>query len=424
MVLAARLSTSRIYYGWYIVGLIFITNMTFGGIGNFSPPMFLKPMTQELEWSRTFYSMTISLGAMVASPMALFLGPLIDRRGARIPMLAGGVMLGAGLIILGFVHTQWQFILVRGMLVPLGIMALAQVTPTVVVANWFIRKRGRAMAVTTMGMALGSTLIGPTATFLIGALGWRQAWMVLGVAAWFLVIPPVALLMKRRPEDIGLLPDGDATGPRARQGRPSTHAEVTWTRREAMRQPTLWLLAVAYPVGIVGMGAVNAHIYPYLTDIKFTPQTAALITMSISLVSLLIKPPWGFLAERVQPRYCLMGAFLLISAGMTLLVLAGSSRTGLFVAAAVMGLGWGGCILLGGLLWANYFGRMTLGRVQSIASPIQSAFGPVGPIVAARVYDVTGSYERIFTVFIGTTLLAAFLLLLTRPPVKREQGTA
>jgi len=422
LALAQALARRRVYYGWYIVGLVFVTNLTYASVGNFSPPVFLKSMTQEMHWSRTFFSMTVSLGMMMAMPISLFLGPLVDKRGARVPMMAGGVVLGGGLIMMGMVHTSWQFIVVRGMIVPLGIIALSQVTPTVVVANWFVKKRGRAMAVTTMGMAFGAMIATPVITYLIGALGWRQAWVVLGVAAWVLVLAPVALLMKRRPEDMGLLPDGETTGRDGALGRAQPRPEVTWTRREAMRTPTMWFLAFGFPLGTMGMGAINAHLYSHLTDIDFTTQTAGWIVMTISAVSLVVKPPWGLLAERISPRYCQACAFLIIGVGMGLLALVGPSRAGLFAATAVMGVGWGGLFILQPLIWANYYGRLTLGRVQSTVTPIQAVFSPLGPVLAGRVYDATGSYERIFLAFIGTQVVAAALTLLAVPPKKPQQA--
>ncbi len=419
MALAATLARRRFYYGWYIAGLVFASNMAFAGLGNSTPGMFIKPMTLDLGWSRMFFATAVSMGMILASPISLLIGPLVDKRGARLPMIAGGFTLGAGLIAMGFVQAQWQFLLVRGLMVPLGITALSQLAPSVAVANWFVRRRGRGMAITTMGMTTGFFVVTPVSAFLIEEVGWRQAWMVLGVVAWVLVLVPMALLMKRRPEDVGLLPDGETAGSAAATDRSVRRDDVTWTRKEAMGTRAFWLLVLAFPIGTVGMSAVTVHFYAYLTDTGFTTNTATLVTMTIYLSALMVKPPLGFIAEHVPVRYCMVAIFVLMGVGLAMLTFVGDSKVALFATAFVMGLGWGGYPPLMGLAWANYFGRMSQGRVQSIATPISALLTPFGAILAGYVYDHTGSYGIIFTAYVGTEALAVVLALLAFPPKKR-----
>ncbi len=422
MALAQSLARRRVYYGWYVAGLVFAANMTSTGLGGGTSATFIKPMTQDMEWSRMFFSTVVSMGMLAASPASLFIGPLLDKRGARLPMMAGGLMLGAGLIAMGFVQTQWQFALVRGLMVPLGIVALSQLGPSVAVANWFVKKRGRVMAITTMGLTTGFFTVTPASAFLIEELGWRQAWIVLGLVGWVLVPLPMALLMRRRPEDLGLLPDGERPGAQAAAGQPAARSPAPWTRKEAMSTRTFWLLAFGFPLGVFAANGVLAHFFAYLTDMDFTTQTATLLVMTVYLAALMVKLPLGFIAERVPVRFCIASIFVLEGIALALLTVVGGNKPALFLTAFIMGLGWGGQPLLVGLTWANYYGRMSQGRVQSVAQIITALINPSGAIFAGWTYDRTGSYEGIFVVFIATQVLAVALALLAVPPKKREQS--
>ncbi|MBI4337085.1 MAG: MFS transporter [Chloroflexi bacterium] len=423
MAIAARLARHRLYYGWYIAGLVFASNMAAAGLGSGTSGMFIKPMTEDLGWSRLFFATAVSLGTVAVSPISLFMGPLIDNRGARLPMLAGGFALGAGLIAMGFVQSQWHFILVRALLIPLGMTALSQLAPSVAVANWFVKKRGRVMAITTMGLTTGFFTMTPVSAFLIEELGWRQAWIVLGLVAWAVVLAPIALLMRRRPEDVGLLPDGEG-GSGVATGRRPARDEATWTRKEAMGTRTFWLLALALPIGVMGVDGILVHLFAYLTDMAFNTQTATLVVMALYAGALTVKIPIGFIAERVPVRYCTAAIFVLIGIGIALLPVAGGNKPALFETAFLIGLGWGGQPPMVGLSWANYYGRLSQGRVQSVAQPVSAVLRPLGAVLAGYTYDRTGSYEGIFMVFVAIEVVAVVLALLALPPKKRDQAVA
>ncbi len=415
MALARTLAARRLYYGWYILGTAFMVNFVTVGMNSYTPAVFLKPMTQELGWSRGFFSLSVSLSGLMSAPLALVVGPLVDRRGGRALMLAGGVAMGAALIALGLVYEKWQFIALRSILAPLAMAGVGQLVTQVTVSNWFIRKRGRALAILAMGMSAGAMVAPPLATFLIAALGWRHAWMVLGLISWVPLLP-VVLLMTRRPEDMGLLPDGGAEGGGRERTARTAAPETAWSRRAAVRTWAFWLFTLGFPIGIMGSSAISQHLYSYLTDIHFTPQAAALMTMTLSLAAFLVKPGWGFVSERASPRYCMVAALTLIGVGLGLLLLAGPHQVRLYAGIAFLGVFYGGTIQLTALLWADYFGRMSLGRIQSMAMPISAVIHPLGPVLAGFMWDITGSYRGIFAAYMGTQAVAAVLIWMARPP--------
>ena len=419
MALATVLARRRLYYGWYIVAVAFLVNFVSLGINASAVGVFIKPMTEELGWSRGFFSLAVTLGSLIAAPLALAIGPIVDRRGARGMMLLGGFVIGAGTIALGFVHAQWQFLLLRTVLAPLAMAGLGQLATQVTVSNWFIKKRGRALGITIAGSPAGGMVTVLLATYLISALDWRRAWMVLGVVAWALILPATAIFMKRRPEDLGLLPDGEPPDIGAGPQKPAPPPEVTWTRREAMRTPALWLLAFGFPLGFLAATTLTQHLIPYLTDIHLSRETAAFMMTLIFVTSMAVKPIAGIVAERVPPKHILAYMYALLGAGIGLLLMVGANKVALYFIVTFLGTAWGGIVVLQALLWANYFGRPSLGLVQSLAMPVSAALSPLGPVLAGYVWDITGSYRVIFTAYIAAEALAVVLVLLARPPRKR-----
>lgn len=421
MGVAERLAKGRFYYGWYLVAIFFISSFLSAGLNTEVLSFFLKPMTQELSWSRGFYSSVVWMGTVIGTPLALVLLPMVDRKGARGVMLVCGAVMGIGVAAQGLVHSEWQFILIRGIIIPLGSVGTGAMMGMLVVSTWFIKKRGRALGWTTMGLASAGVIFPPVATSMISHLGWRGSWMVLGLASLVLNVAMAWFFVRRRPEDMGLLPDGEPAGAQG-QGKTGTGAtEAAWSRREILRTPAFWVLSLAIPFGFLGFQVIKQHLIPYLTDpgIGFTGERAASIFVLVSLVSLLSKIPWGFVMERVTTIYCFSVCFALFGAGMAVLALSGSNVTGLYAGAILLGLGWGGSLPLQGMVWASYYGRGSQGMARSLATPVANLSGPLGPILAGFVWDLTGDYQTIFAAYAAPSLLCLFVILLARRPAKK-----
>src|SRR3990172_4210168 len=167
------------------------------GIQSFVLPVFLKPMVDELRWSRTQFTGVISIGRLVTGFSAPLFGPIIDRRGAREFMVIGSAITGLGLMALAWTSSLWYFYLVMGLVVSLAELGMSQLTVNVAVSNWFIKKRGRALGLAAMGSSLTGMLITPIVASFIGVWGWRGSWVILGTMVLVVVILPAALLMRR-----------------------------------------------------------------------------------------------------------------------------------------------------------------------------------------------------------------------------------
>jgi sugar phosphate permease len=321
------------------------------------------------------------------------------------------------------VHSFWQFALVRCSLVIAGEALLGSLVINVTIAQWFVRKRGRAMGIANLGTGIAKFSIPLVAAALFVSIGWRGTWAVFGLVAPFLVVVPALIFVRRRPEDMGLRPDGEApsstteslsigeTAPR----HATAPAERSWTRAQALRAPTFWLLVITFGIASVGIAGLNLHIFSYVTDIGHSPLIAASFMSTIALTQLGSTLIWGFLADRFDIRKVSCAQFLIQGVG---LVTAISSRQlhltylGFFL----YGTGLAGSFVLREVIWANFFGRTSLGTVRGLSLFFSHLFAASGAPFFGFLHDRTGGYDLSFTIFSGALFTSAFLILLAAPP--------
>jgi OFA family oxalate/formate antiporter-like MFS transporter len=421
--LPASILGHRIFYGWYIVAVAFFAAMMSSGVSAYSLGIFVTPMEAELGWTRTDLSWGQTASTASMGVMGLFVGGWLDRRGGRGLMVMGAVFAGAGYILLGQVHELWQYYAVKAGVITLGMAGMGAMVTNVAVSNWFVRRRGRAIAISAMGISLTALVLPTAAEWMIDEWGWRTAWAGIGVAVWVVVIPPAWVVMRRRPEDYGLEPDG-GVGPILDEEREMRRQQLDgaiWTRREALRVPALWMLILSFGLGSMGFSALLLHLIPYLEDSGFTrPQAAGALGM-IGLAGLVSKPFWGLLVERIRSRIAAAMEFLMLGVGIAL-ILAANDLTTMYCAIFLFGVGVGGIVTVQEIVWADYFGRLTLGTVRSIGRPFTIVSSAGGPVFAGIAYDIGDGYELAFTIFIGTYVAAAVLVLATREPTRIDFG--
>jgi len=422
LLLPARLFGRPIFYGWYIVALAFLGSMMSSGISAYGLGVFVKPMTEELAWSRTDISLGQTASTAVSGMIGLFIGGLIDRRGGRGLMVIGAVISGAAYILLGQVQELWQYYVVKAGVLTFGMATMGSMVLNIAVSNWFIRRRGRAIAITAMGTSAAAVVLPTLAAWLIDAAGWRTAWVVIGIAVWVVVIPPAWLVMRRRPEDYGLEPDGrrTETAPGDRRAAERAAADAArWTRRQAMKTPALWMLIVSFGLGSMGFGAMLLHLIPYLTDSGYSRTEAAGAFSMMGVSGLISKPIWGLIVERVPARFAAASEFAFLGLGVVAILTAPTLPL-MYGAIFLFGVGVGGVITIQETVWADYYGRLTLGTVRSIGRPFTIVFSAGGPVFAGLAYDLNGSYAVAFLVFIGAYILAAISILVTPSPKTPE----
>jgi sugar phosphate permease len=420
--------SSSFFYGWYIVGVGILVNIA--GTFAFSSTLsiFLKPITEELGVSRGAFSLIRTFEIGIAALIVPLLGSWIDRHGGRGILVLGALMEGTGLLLSGLVQSFWQFVLVRCSLVIAGEALLGSLVINVTIAQWFVRKRGRAMGIANLGTGVAKLAIPLCAAYLFVLVGWRTTWAIFGIIAPLLVVLPALIFMHRRPEDIGLRPDGEpppqnpnklaATGETASdEHRRTLPAETLWSRSEVIRLPTFWLLIFTFGIANVGIAGLNLHIFSYVTDIGYSPLTAASFMSTIALTQLGSTLGWGMLADRFDVRRVSSVQFVIQGVG---LVVALSSADILLVYAGffLYGTGLAGSFVLREVIWANFFGRVSLGTVRGLSLFFSHLFAASGAPFFGFLHDRMGSYNLSFTIFSCALFASSLLILLAKPPHK------
>ncbi|MBM4263471.1 MAG: MFS transporter [Deltaproteobacteria bacterium] len=424
---AHQTSHPRFFYGWYIVGVGILVNIA--GTFAFSSTLsiFLKPITEELGVSRGAFSLIRTFEIGVAAFVVPLLGPWIDRHGGRGVLVLGVLMEGAGMLLSSLVQEFWQFVLVRCSLVIAGEALLGSLVINVTIAQWFVRKRGRAIGIANLGTGIAKLSIPIAAASLFVLVGWRSTWAIFGIVAPLLVVAPALIFMRRRPEDMGLRPDGDPPtaphnqtkiGSDARSSRTERVSnERTWTRAQAARLPTFWVLVITFGIASVGIAGLNLHIFSYITDVGYSPVVAASFMSTIAFTQLGSTLVWGWLADKFDIRKVSCAQFLIQGTGLIIAIT--SRQTYLtYVGFFLYGTGLAGSFVLREVIWANFFGRASLGTVRGLSLFFSHLFAASGAPFFGFLHDRTGSYDLSFTIFTCALFTSAFLVLLARRPVR------
>ena len=411
-----------IFYGWRIVLLGYLLNMFTAGASSSGFSIFVKPMGDDLGWNRSSIIAATTLGMIAAAVFGHLIGTQLDKKhGPRVITTFGMFVIGLTLIGVGQVREVWQFLALFFVAGAFGMYSYpALITPTIV-SKWFVRRRGMAISFASMGLPSSGMMIAPYVNFLISRVGWRTAWSVLGLTTWALTVPWCFMFMRRRPEDIGLRPDGDpepgSLGPDETPSDRSIRDEYPWTMRQAVRTRSFWLILTSSSLGMMAFLAVLLNLFAFLTDpSKGFSDSQAIIGFTVfSAFSLFGKLPWAFIADKIEIRYTTAFTYAVPGLAMFLLINANSFWM-LILWAAIYGTGISGISPLPALVWGDYFGREFLGSIRGVTSPVAFLSQAAAPLFAAVMFDVTGGYTVSFSIFLGLFLFAAILMLFARRP--------
>jgi predicted MFS family arabinose efflux permease len=407
--LAARLE-GRLYYGWIIVGLIYTSNLAAFSV-NSTFGLFVTPLEQEFGWSRATLARSLTLGTVFGAGLAPLLGALIDRVGLRRLMVWGGLFSSLCYAALSFVQQAWQYNVLLGLC--LGVMnsGIGQVMGSVAVSRWFVRRRGRAMGIVMMGASSSGLLFVTLHTVLIATLGWRAAYQVQAALTALLIAGPAFLLMIEQPEAVGV---SDSGPPVAAPGAVPAEA-YDWTIRQAVRTRAFWMTLLGVMLGSFTVMGYFAHAVPILESHGYPRSLASTAWAVFFVTGILAKFVWGFAIERLSVRYSLLICMLAEAAGLVLL-LSVRSPTGLFIWAVLTGLGHGPFLQLLAMVWADYFGRKSIGRLYGVVQPFVVIGGSLGPWMAGLLFDARQSYETFLLLCIALVVTAAVVFALDPPP--------
>ena len=405
------------FYGWWvaIAALVIILVASSAPLYLFST--LVDPLEEEFGWSRAAIGAGPSIAAVIAGLTMPVAGYLVDRIGVRSLLVAGVAAVGGGFLVTSQVQTLWQLYISLSV-IAVGMSLAGLPVCAVAIAHWFVKRRGRALAIMSAGPGASGIMV-LLAAFLIALFDWRTGMMILGVGQLATCIP-LALTVRHRPEEVGLLPDGEAVAsgeaaasppPQAVQGEggdSGTGQPEGLTIGQAARTRSFWLLGLGLILAWVGAMAVIIHLIAYLDEsVGFTEQGAAVIAMGIPFGSLVGRLSFGWLADYLSKRWLLAVAWALQGLGiLTLAAVQSPWQAVIFL--IVLSPGWGGAVPVLPALLVDYFGLRAFGGIQGVLMAGAMLGGFTGPIFAGVVYDAMDSYRPAFLV-VGLCAFAASL---------------
>lgn len=394
-------------------------------MGFYSFSIFFKPIQQEFNWSRGITSMAFTMIYLVQAAACPFIGRFTDRYGPKKVMTVGALVTGAGLSILSMTTGILHFY-VGYAVTGLGLSAVGLIPVSSVISNWFIKRRGLAIGIAASGMGLGGFGFTPiVGNILIPSLGWRMTYQVLALFSAALIVMLAAFVIKTRPQDMGLLPDGVVSVPQTDSHSQPRQRLVGLRPSEAVRTSALWLIGVAFGLYFVSQGGATQHLVNDLTDVGFPTAMAVSIFSLVGLSNSAGKFMFGYVCDRLTPNYCAAISFFLELAATAMLVtLSPASNPAMaWIFAALMGIGIGGWAPVLSTLVSQNFGLAYYGAVYGMVTLFQDIGLGIGPVFYGYVYDVTGSYYWAYVAAVVLLSVAILLILILRPPKPTSESS-
>ena len=400
------------YYGWLIIAVAFVT-MAIGVSARTAFSLLMPPLIDEFGWDRGLAAGAFSFGFLVSAILSPIVGRVIDTRGPRIVIFVGVMLMSVGLLLAPFIRTPWQFYVTLGVLVGAGANMMTYTAHSQFLPNWFVRRRALAISIAFAGAGVGGIVLLPWLQTIIVGEGWRAACTVIGLLA-LLVVAPLTLLVRKRPEDIGLLPDGAAQLDTAARKVPSNivdpvWAATEWTLARAVRTARFWWIVVGYFCALVAWYGIQVHQTKYLTEVGFSPIVAAWALGAVSVVAIPGQISLGALSDRIGREWVWTAGcagFVICYAALIALEYAPSTAL-LYVMVISQGfLGYALTSVMGAIVaeifegphYGSIFGTLTVSLISG---------GAAGPWIAGAIHDATGSYRWAFILAIACCVVSA-----------------
>ena len=409
--LLPRLIVPRLpfFYGWIVLACICLAGFARQGPAVATLSVFVVPMTDAFGWSRTEMAGAVSLGGVLAAFVSPLIGPVLDRRGARLILCLAVLGTGLATMALSLVQSLLMFYLlfVFARMVWAGPYDLGLYGA---LNNWFVARRARATSIATLAQMSGLVVLPIIAQLAMQDGDWRDGWVAIGATVLAVGFLPVWLFLVRRPEDVGLVPDRIASGAAG-----PTLIEPRFSRAAAMRTQAFWLLSLYTVLVFPVQAGVSLHQAPHLIENGLSPLVAATVISFFSAMSAVASFGVGFLPRRWPLRFVMSLAAVLLGTG-TVGLIGVASAEAAYLFAGLFGLGIGGVMTLLPMAWADYFGRESYGAIRGVALSLQVLAQAAGPVASGLLRDASGTYTSSLILFGSLAALAAIVAVLARHP--------
>ena len=396
------------FYGWWIVlagsvSQAYTSGTFWQGFG-----AFFDPIIEQFGWSRALTAGAMSLQRMESGGVSPFVGWFVDKFGPRNVMLVGTALTALGFFLLSQIQELWQFY-AAFLVLTIGLSFGTFLIVTTAVANWFVESRSKALSFTMAGSGLGGVLV-PVVIWIIATTDWRTGLVIVGIGCLVVGIP-VSFVMRSRPEDYGMLPDGATRPEEAREQSGGTTArrstlsdEVTYTTMQALRSRVFWQLAIAMGVSGMVMSA-SIHQIPAITSFGMSREIAGIAILGVSLFSVAGRLGSGFFGDRLDKRHVIAIALLFQFVG-TIVFAFSSEIWHLVVFVITWGFGFGASIPVRFALIADLFGRRHYGSIMGTLMTTSAVFGVVAPVLVGWLADIRENYREPFVLMAFSVLIA------------------
>ena len=415
LVKSLLINKEPLFFGWWIVLGSYVIQVLNGALLFHAFSAYILPLQAEFGWSRAAVSGVFSLVRAESGLLGPLQGWAIDRYGPRAMMRAGIVLFAAGYLYFSRIDSLWGFYAAFA-LIALGSSLGGFIPIATTITNWFSRRRAAALGLSMTGMGVGGLLI-PLVVWSLTHYGWRDTAFFSGLAILVLGLPATQL-MRHRPEDYGLRPDGDAVNPDTATDEPGD--EPRFTARQALRTPAFWLLSTGHSSALFVVGTVLVHQIPHMVEHVDLSQEAAAANVTLLLIFVIGgQLCGGWVGDRIDKRLIMVLCMWMHAAALILFAHA-DSRFDTAVFAAVHGTAWGIRGTLINAIRADYFGRASYATISGFASLIIMVGMTTGPLFAGFLHDLTGNYRQAFMILAGLSALGSVALMLARKPARPQ----
>ncbi|MBI5879324.1 MAG: MFS transporter [Chloroflexi bacterium] len=408
---------TSIFYGWLIVAIAFCGSFITAGTGGYIFGQFIKPMSLAFGWTVGFVSSMNFTRSMTGIALSPIIGRLTDRFGSRPIMLTGSLVAGGAFIFAALTEQPALFYFLYAVILSVGYGMLGGVPAQAVVTRWFRRRRGMAIAMSTMGISAGGIVMVPTAQYLIDNVGWRFALGAIGIGILLVMLPPVFFFMRDYPEQMGLHPDGEDPPPPGSASPAVTAAsaleERLWTTREVMRAPAFWKQALGYMFAFGMLQVTLVYQFPVLTERGFSNAVAAAIVSAYAVCAALSRFLWGYLSDKLPVQRIATVSIWIAAGGIWILILSNEPALA-WVYAVVGGIGISGLAALQSVVTAQSFGRRSYGTVAGLLNPMNQLASALAVPFTGFLHDATGSYNLGIAVIVILAMASSLSLLTLR----------
>ena len=410
------------YYGWVVLGAAGSSMFVRNAAGSLTFAVFVPLIADDTGWSRALIGGAAAVGGLLATGASPPVGWAIDRFGARVVLVLGLVVIGLSTMAMAWLSVHIAIFYAALAVGRIMFSSPLNVGPATVVGRWFVRQRGRATGLLFLSHSGGMVVFPLVATWVSVAYGWETAWIVLGIMVYGIALLPASLLIAQRPENVGLLPDGDHPDDVDDTVETSTTSDgqsadegMEWTTREALRTPALWVLALGTGFLFLLQSGTNTYQADLLRskgiDLALSQFSIVVNAAGTGIGSLL----WGRVLEQVRVSYTYAIVALVMALACGIFVIADTVLLTYF-AAGLFGIAVAGILVVPPVAYANFFGRQSLGTIRGVTEPFTSLGQAIGAVMSGLVFHLAGGYGIAFIIYAALGALTAAALLLARPP--------